>query len=209
MVDKRNIITRISERHAHEDFRLELGCGGRKRSPGAIGIDLIDHPCVDIVGDIGEVLEALPENSISRIEAFHALEHLQDIAGVLARAGAVLKNDGVLEIVVPHFSNPYFYSDYTHKQFFGLYSLCYLAGGSSFKRKVPQYRTVTSLRLLKVTLVFKSSPPFYGRHAIKRAVGVLVNSCRAAQEMYEEMFCWMIPCYELRYILRKEGRPSQ
>jgi hypothetical protein len=209
MVDKGNIITRISEGHAHEDFRLELGCGGRKRWPGAIGVDLMDHPCVDIVGDIREVLEALPENSISRIEAFHSLEHVEDIAGVLARAGSVLKNGGVLEIVVPHFSNPYFYSDYTHKQFFGLYSLCYLAGGSTFKRKVPQYQTVTSLRLLKVSLGFKSSPPFYGRHAIKRAVGVLVNSCRAAQEMYEEMFCWMIPCYEIGYILRKEGRQSQ
>lgn len=206
MVDKRNIIREIAARHAKEDFRLELGCGGRKRSPTAIGIDLIDHPCVDIVGDIREVLAALPENSISRIEAFHSLEHMDDIAGVLSRVDSVLKNNGVLEIVVPHFSNPYFYSDYTHRQFFGLYSLCYLTRSSIFKRTVPQYQVVTNLRLLKVSLVFKSSPPFYGRHAIKRAVGALVNSCRAAQEYYEEFLCWIIPCYELRYVLKKEVR---
>ena len=206
MIDKLNVMTDIALRHPHANFHLELGCGARKRSPTAIGIDLIDHPCVDIVGDIKEVLEALPENSISRIDAFHSFEHLDDVAGVHSRVDAVLKNGGVLEIVVPHFSNPHFYSDYTHRHFFGLYSLCYLCHGSMFKRQVPQYQVVTSLRLLAVSLVFKSSPPFYGRHAIKKAVGILVNSCRAAQEFYEELLCWMIPCYELRYILKKEVR---
>ena len=206
MVDKRRIIEEIREQHDGKEFRLELGCGGRKRSPSAIGIDLIDHPCVDIVGDIVEVLAAIPQNSISRIDAVHSLEHLDDLAGVLSRVDSILKNNGVLEIVVPHFSNPYYYSDYTHRQCFGLYSLCYLAHSCIFKRKVPQYQVRTNLRLLRVSLEFKSSPPFYGRHAIKRAVGVLVNSCRAAQELYEECFCWMIPCYEVRYVLKKEAR---
>jgi hypothetical protein len=206
MVDKRNIIKEIAERHAEEDFCLELGCGPRKRLPGSIGVDLIDHPCVDIVGDIGEVLAALPENAISRIEAFHSFEHMDDIAAVLSRVESVLKKGGVLEVVAPHFSNPYFYSDYTHKQFFGLYSFCYLAHSNLFKREVPQYRVVTHLRLVTVSLQFKSSPPFYGRHAFKKAVGVVVNSCRAAQELYEEVLCWMIPCYDIRYVLKKEVR---
>ncbi len=43
---------------------LELGCGGRKRHPEAIGIDALDHECVDIVGDVYEVLERMPAASV-------------------------------------------------------------------------------------------------------------------------------------------------
>ena len=37
----------------------------------------------------------------------------------------VLKKNGKANIFVPHFSNPYYYSDYTHKRFLGLYTFYY------------------------------------------------------------------------------------
>lgn len=204
MLDKRDTITRIAQHYEKEDFQLELGCGARKRSSNAIGIDLADHPCVDIVGDMTEVLTALPQDSIAKIEAFHSLEHIEDLAFLIGRIGNVLKQNGTVSITVPHFSNPHFYSDYTHKQFFGLYTLCYLVRSSLFKRGVPQYNPDCRLRLVKVSLLFKSSPPFYGRHVLKKVVGMLVNSCRAAQEFYEECLCWVFPCYEIRYLVTKD-----
>ena len=158
---------------------------------------------MDIVGDIGEVLSQLPAGSISKVSAFHALEHLVDFSGVLQRIEAVLKVGGVVEIVVPHFSNPYFYSDHTHKQFFGLYTFSYLAEDTIFKRRVPNYGRLGSLRIKSVSLDFKSSPPFYIRHALKRLFGLIVNSCRAAKELYEEVACWLVPCYEIRFVLER------
>ena len=169
MLDKHDTITRIAQRYDKEDFQLELGCGARKRSTSAIGIDLADHPCVDIVGDMAEALAVLPEGSISRIDAFHSLEHVDDLASLIGRIAKVLKQNGTVSITAPHFSNPHFYSDYTHRHFFGLYTLCYLARSSLFKRGVPQYDPEYTLRLVKVSLVFKSSPPFYGRHLIKKS----------------------------------------
>ena len=60
-----------------------------------------------------------------------------------------------------------------------------------------------NLQLCKVDLVFKSTPPFYGRHAIKRLFGWLFNSCRYLQEFYEENLCYVFPCYEIRFLLQK------
>jgi hypothetical protein len=201
--DKRSLIDRIWRFHDREDFHIELGCGNRKRSPGVIGVDSSDHPSVDIVGDMYDVLSQLPAASVASVSAFHSLEHVQDLAGILQRIATVLKIGGRVRIVVPHFSNPYFYSDPTHRQFFGLYSLSYLAKDEIFKRRVPQYCPVSGLRITGVSLGFKSTPPFYGRHGLKLLFGLAVNSCRAAKELYEELGCWLFPCYEVTYDLEK------
>jgi hypothetical protein len=208
MQDKRNLLNYISLHHMEEPFEIELGCGNRKRSPTAIGIDQLDYPCVDIVGDICEVLASIPEDSISTIRSFHVLEHLEDVGGIVQRLEEILKDGGDLQIVVPHFSNPYYYSDYTHKSFFGLYSLSYLARDEIFRRKVPTYGRSSRLKLIDVRIVFKSSPPFYFKHALKTVLSKIINSSRYLQETYEELFCWIVPCYEIDYRLTKSTSVS-
>jgi hypothetical protein len=118
----------------------------------------------------------------------------------LARA---LRPGALLEVVVPHFSNPYFYSDPTHRSTFGLYSFSYLSSDAILRRKVPSYVRNEAFALRSVALGFKSSPPFYGRYAFKRAVGVLVNLGRWPREFYEENLCYLVPCYEVRFVLQR------
>lgn len=186
-------------RHA----RLDLGCGPLKRGPEYVGIDLLDLPGVDLVGDVFDHLEAMPDGWISEVFSSHFLEHLENPGDLLAAAARVLEPGGRLEIVVPHFSNPYYYSDVTHRRPFGLYTLCYLVHSSLFKRAVPRYGAPLPLELERVHLTFKSPRPFYGRYAAKRTLGALVNAHRATQEFYEENLAWVIPCYEVRYTLTR------
>jgi len=202
--DKRNLLDYIAQHHHEESFEIELGCGGRKRSAIAIGIDKLDCPGVDIVGDIAEVLARIPENSIATIRSFHVLEHLENLGDIVQQFETVLKIGGHLQIVVPHFSNPHYYSDYTHKGFFGLYSLSYLSRDDIFRRKVPTYGRQSALVLEDVRLGFKSSPPFYLKHAFKLVLTWIVNSSRYSQETYEELFSWIAPCYEIDYRLSKQ-----
>lgn len=206
--DKSGELNRILQHHEQERFELELGCGTRKRNATAIAIDQLDYPGVDIVGDIGEVLACLPERSIAAIRSYHVLEHLDPLGEIVQRMELVLKEGGELQIVVPHFSNPHYYSDYTHRNFFGLYSMSYLAREELFRRRVPAYGRVSTLRLDDVRLIFKSSPPFYLRHALKMVMGKVVNSSRYMQEAYEELLCWIFPCYEIDYRLSKHT-PAQ
>jgi SAM-dependent methyltransferase len=201
ILDKRGILDGLASR---EVVILELGCGDRKRDESWVGIDALDRPGVDIVGDVYEILGVIGDASVDEVHTFHFLEHLSGLSELLAELGRVLKPAGVLEIVVPHFSNPYYYSDYTHRKFFGLYSLSYLAEDRVLRRRVPRYVDEVDFELTRVDLVFKSSPPFYGRHVIKKIVGFFFNLTRYTRELYEENFCHLFPCYEIRFLLRRK-----
>lgn len=205
ILDKERILSRLQ---TLPRVALELGCGNRKREPDSIGVDVLDYGCVDIVGDIFEVLGAMPNGTVDDVYSSHFLEHVSDVPRLMDDLGRVLKVGGRLAITVPHFSNPYFYSDITHKASFGLYSMSYFSEDRKLTRKVPSYQRELFYELHSVRLVFKSSPPFYLRHAIKKLVEALVNINGYTKELYEEMFCHLFPCYEVQYELRRINAPS-
>ena len=186
------------------DVKLELGCGNRKRHKDAIGIDLRKLPDVDIVGDALTTLKKINESSISAVYAYYFFEHLDNIDAYMVELNRILKPNALLEVVTPHFSNPYYYSDLTHKTPFGLYSFAYFCKNTIFRRTVPIYNQKVSFELLEVDLIFKSAPPFYLRWGLKKVVQSIFNLNRYMQELYEENFCYLAPCYEVRYVLLKK-----
>lgn len=188
----------------HRDpLRLELGCATAKRDPGAVGVDLLDLPGVDIVADALDVLRALEPSTVDSIYSEHFLEHVGDPEAILAQAARVLRPGGTFTAVVPHFSNPYFYSDPTHRSTFGLYTFCYWARESPYRRGVPHYGAPLPFRYERARHVFKASRPFYLRHALRKALSCWVNQSRWTQELYEDSVCWLLPCYEIRCVLRR------
>jgi len=202
--DKSNILPGLcSDSH----LELELGCGHRKRNRQAIGIDVLDYPDVDIVGDIYEVLSEFPAQSVSAVYSYHFIEHVPDVAKLLSELARIVKPLGRVEFVAPHFSNPYFYSDPTHRSFFGLYTFCYLSSGSPFLRQVPTYQNDLFFSMECVNLRFKSSKAFYVRYFFKTLIGKIFNSCNYMKELYEENFCYLFPCYEICYRLRRVDVP--
>jgi ubiquinone/menaquinone biosynthesis C-methylase UbiE len=200
LIDKRSLLSNLN---VHGPLTLELGCGPRKRYTGSIGIDAIDYENVDIVADAADALRAFPPASVDFITSSHFLEHVPDVGQFLAEMARVARPGGRIEVVVPHFAHPYFSSDPTHRNRFGLYTFSYLAEDRILRRGVPDYVRRHDLRLQAVDLVFKSTRPFYVRHALKRILGWLFNSCGYMQELYEENFCYIFPCYEVRYLLEK------
>jgi ubiquinone/menaquinone biosynthesis C-methylase UbiE len=198
--DKNGVLRRLPEMGG---VTLELGCGSKKKMADAIGVDALDYECVDIVGDVFEVLKEFPAQSIDAVYSAHFFEHVADLSLLLDEIARVLKDGGRLEIVVPHFSNPYFYSDYTHRTFFGLYTLCYFASKSPFRRAVPTYQKTIRYEIARIDLVFRSTKPFFVRKVIKKVFGALFNMNNYMKELYEENFCYMFPCYEVRYEMNK------
>lgn len=210
MTDKRGLLARPD---GLRRAVIELGCGSRKRYPGSICIDAVDADAVDIVGDALEVQRVLPGGSARLVTSSHFLEHVSDPGVMLDAMTRLLAPGGEIEIIVPHFSHPYYHSDPTHasKVGFGLYTMSYYARDPLFRRRVPDYVRRQQLTLKRVDLRFKSSRPFYGRHAIKRLIGPLFNSCCYLQELWEENLCYLFPCYEVRYVLGRtiDLEPSQ
>jgi ubiquinone/menaquinone biosynthesis C-methylase UbiE len=207
MIDKRGLLGRPQDL---DNVTIELGCGPMKRYAGSIGVDMLDTEAADVVGDAMEILRAFPAGSARLVTSSHFLEHVPEAGEMLDAMSRLLRQDGEIEIIVPHFSHPYFHSDPTHlnRLGFGLYTMSYYARDPHFARKVPGYVRRENLVLRSVDLRFKASRPFYVRYAIKRVIGAIFNSCRYMQELWEESFCYLFPCYEIRYVLTRSDHPG-
>jgi len=181
---------------------LDLGCGSH-RIPDRISIDRLDMPHVDIVADLEEGLPFFPENSVDTIYSRSLLEHIKNLDVLMRDIWRVLKPQGRKHLYVPHFSNPYYYSDPTHQRFFGLYSFEYFSKSQTrFKRDVPSFYQEYGFRTESLTLVFDS--PWLTRKVGKRMAQILFNLNPWCQEIYEENFCYLIPCYGIQATLRPE-----
>jgi ubiquinone/menaquinone biosynthesis C-methylase UbiE len=184
-------------------LRLDLGCGVTKRGVEYVGVDALDAPAVDVVGDVTEVLRALADDSVDEIYCSHLLEHVEDLSSLVREVERVLALGGRLVAVVPHFSNAYYYSDPTHRRPFGLYTFSYFAEDPILRRRVPTYGHSPRLRLERAHFNFRSSTEFRKRYRIKASLGRLVNRSTWLQEFYEENLTGVFPCYELEFELVK------
>ena len=197
------IVDKVGALAREETLKLDLGCGPAKRGSDYIGVDAIDGPAVDVVGDVLGVLRALRPESVSEVYSSHLLEHIDELDSLVEELERVLVVSGRLHVRVPHFSNPYYYSDPTHRRPFGLYTFSYFADDELLQRRVPTYGHVQRLRLERVRLNFRSSMEFRFRYRVKAAIGRLVNRSVWLQELYEENLAWILPCYELEFVLVK------
>ncbi len=194
--------SKIFEHTENQPVKIDLGCGGSKR-PGYLGIDILPLGGVDYVVDLEKGLPFIPDNVVDEYYSSHFLEHVENLGLILGEMHRTLKKDGILHIVVPHHSNPYFYSDYTHKRFFGLYTFHYFAGENHhFRRNVPQYGDSFKCRIDRVQLIFRA-PHFplinlFRKHVIQR----IFNLNPFMQEIYEGFFTRVFSCYEIHYFLK-------
>jgi SAM-dependent methyltransferase len=204
ILDKKNVLNKIS---SMDKVVLELGCGNSPTVKNAITIDIVDLDKVDIVADLNKGLSFLPDNSVDEIYSYHFLEHLSDLDFFMKEIYRVLKNGGKKIGSVPHFSNPYYYSDYTHRSFFGLYTFCYFSKQKYYRRGVPTFYSDIDFKINNIRLLFYS--PFFMRNVVKKACNCFFNSSKYWQEFYESSFCYTFPCHEIRFEIEKNINPKQ
>ena len=162
---------------------------------------------MDVVGDVFEVLHSLADDSVREVQAHHFFEHVDDVAALMTELDRVMEAGGVLDVSTPHFSNPYYWSDPTHRSPFGLYTFAYFCADSPLRREVPDHQHDLGFEIVSLDLVFKSSPPFYGRHGFKKLCQAVFNANRYLREFYEENLCQVIPCHDVRCVM-VQRRPA-
>ncbi|MEZ4677698.1 MAG: hypothetical protein R2932_26130 [Caldilineaceae bacterium] len=65
MYDKRNVLAQLATR---DSVILELAAAIASECSDSIGIDILDYPAVDIVGDLLTVLDAFPSGSVDLVD---------------------------------------------------------------------------------------------------------------------------------------------
>jgi SAM-dependent methyltransferase len=181
--------------------RVNLGCGDQ-RLHGYIGLDILKRAGTDVICDLN-VSIPLASSSVEHIQATSLLEHIDQFEQLLKEVFRVLGPDGTFYVTVPHWTNPLYYSDYSHRRFFGLATFDYFANPEDQAyRKVPVY-TEIRFQAVSTRLIFWS--PFRLLYWPMKGFQLLVNCGTAPQLFYEYHLSSLVPCYAIEYVLRLKG----
>ncbi len=84
-------------------IKLDIGCGLHKQE-GCLGMDIVPHPCVDIVHDIQRFPWPVPSNICSFILLSHVWEHIEPKYRfrLMDELWRICRHDGQLWIACPY-----------------------------------------------------------------------------------------------------------
>lgn len=100
---------------------LDVGCGWNKTA-GAIGIDVNPKAHADVIHDLGSIPYPFPDDEFDDIICRHVAEHVPDVMAFVAELHRITRPGGKILIVTPHYSNPDWATDPTHRNHFNSYS---------------------------------------------------------------------------------------
>lgn len=198
-----------SKKNTNKLLKLDLGSGSRPYKD-YLGVDNAINNNFVVKKDVLIFLKSLPKNSVSHIYSRHFLEHSDSdqFLKILREIDRVLIKSGEMIFTVPHYSNPFFYSDPTHKTFFGVHTFSYLCETSCLKRHVPAYVSITGWHLinLRVNFVPMIRIRFFGFRfpLLSDLLNILVNSHFRLIELFERYLASIFSIYEIRFSVIKK-----
>ena len=95
---------------------LDIGCGGTKQRTTSFGIDRYPAAGVDVLADLTGSLP-FADGSVDRVYAVHVLEHVLDLVPLMNELHRVLRDDGVLHVLSPHWQSVAAVGDPTHVKY--------------------------------------------------------------------------------------------
>jgi len=96
---------------------LDVGCGDAKVK-GAIGIDCVPLPGVDVVHDLTLFPWPFENESFDQIYMLNIIEHLPDTIKIMEEVHRLLKKGGTVHIEVVYWNHMHSISDPQHVRFF-------------------------------------------------------------------------------------------
>lgn len=135
---------------------LDIGCGANKVA-GAVGMDVNPRTAADVIHDLDDLPYPFADDSFDEVIGRHVIEHVQNPMAVMAELHRITRAGGTVKLLAPHWTNPDFATDLTHRNHLNSYSFRNLTAERAvfdfytearFKQKVCR---VTLLNLWKLT----------------------------------------------------------
>lgn len=103
---------------------LHLGCG-KKKYPGAFGVDAGAHAAADLQWNLDQRPWPLPDDTFSLVYMVSILEHVEDVIGVMEEVHRVGRPGAEVRIYAPFASSHHLWTDPTHRRGFTANSFKY------------------------------------------------------------------------------------
>ena len=111
---------------------LDVGCGANKHE-GAIGLDNNPRTNADVIHDLGELPYPFHDNEFDMVVSNHVVEHVPDVMAFIGELHRVTRNGGRIKLLTPHYTNPDWANDPTHRNHINSYTFnTFLAGRQVF-----------------------------------------------------------------------------
>jgi predicted SAM-dependent methyltransferase len=123
---------------------LDVGCGANKYE-GAIGLDNNPRTAADVIHDLGDLPYPFPDNEFDLIIASHVVEHVPDLMAFIGELHRIAQPGARIRIATPHYTNPDWPNDPTHKNHINSYTFNTFLPG----RRVFDFYTDVELRPIR------------------------------------------------------------
>lgn len=124
---------------------LDVGCGVNKFE-GAIGLDNNPRTGADVIHDLGEFPYPFADDEFDLVVSNHVVEHLPDVMGFVAELHRITKPGGRIRLLTPHYTNPDWANDPTHRNHINSYTFNTFQPG----RQVFDFYTDVQLRAERI-----------------------------------------------------------
>lgn len=181
---------------------LDVGCGNAK-TLGAIGIDFNPRTAADVLCDLNHPTLPFADNVFERIVCNHIVEHVTDFVRLVEEIHRVARAGACVEILTPHFSNRFSYTDPTHVRHLSLFSFDYFVAqppfqpsllSRAFETQSPLVEFYSRARFVKGRAFLRFGRPF-------RLLGIQWFANRFPY-FYEAYLAFVFPARDLYFTLK-------
>lgn len=124
---------------------LDVGCGANKH-PGAIGLDNNPRTAADVIHDLGAIPYPFADDEFDEIVSNHVAEHVPDVMAFVSELHRITKHGGRIKLLTPHYTNPDWASDPTHRNHFNSYTFNVFMP----ERRIFEFYTTVNLKPVRV-----------------------------------------------------------
>jgi SAM-dependent methyltransferase len=109
---------------------LDVGCGINKL-PGSIGIDRNPASRADVLVELDRFPYPFKDNAFNGLQAIHVIEHVSDVIRAIEEFHRIVRPDGEVYLVTPHYTDFSSFCDPTHRWHLNSYSLRYFGSDNA------------------------------------------------------------------------------
>ena len=168
---------------------LHLGCG-RKKVPGALGVDIVGAEGVDLIWDLNRIPWPLPDDTFEIVYMIDVLEHIDNVIVTMEQVHRVCRDGAAVTIQSPFASSDFLWTDPTHKRGFTSRSFKFFDEGFC-----AQHFEYSKARFQVIEVAYLcGSRKWFDR--------VILRFANRHKYLYEKRFMYVFPVENIRFRLR-------